>query len=42
MVSLSRILGHADVSITLKIYQHHIPDDNERILKVVRKNQPAR
>lgn len=42
MVSLSRILGHADVSITLKIYQHHIPDDNERILKVVRKNQLAR
>ena len=32
LVSLSRILGHSDVSTTLRIYQHHIPDDNERIL----------
>jgi len=32
LVSLSRILGHSDVGTTLRIYQHHIPDDNERIL----------
>lgn len=31
--SLSRILGHAKVAITLNIYQHHLPDDNERILQ---------
>ena len=30
--SLSRILGHSRTSITLNIYQHHISDDNERIL----------
>lgn len=42
LVSLSRILGHTDVSITLKIYQHHMPDDNEKILKIMQETQPER
>ena len=35
LVSLSRILGHSDVGTTLRIYQHHIPDDNDRILSAL-------
>lgn len=35
LVSLSRILGHSDVATTLRIYQHHIPNDNERILNAL-------
>lgn len=35
MVSLSRILGHSEVGTTLRIYQHHIPNDNERILNAL-------
>lgn len=32
LVSLSRILGHNSTETTLRIYQHHIPSDNEKIL----------
>ena len=37
LASLSRILGHTDVSTTMRIYQHHIKDDNERILSAFKK-----
>lgn len=35
LVSLSRILGHSNVETTLRIYQHHVPDDNDRILSAL-------
>ena len=29
--AVSRRLGHADVTITLKVYTHLMPDDDERL-----------